>query len=811
MANLTKKITAQQSQATLTTILSHTSAQPRLIIPLLWNAAQDKAVQPRLYALGHVRSYLEVHALRAKHAIESAGGVEILEKIIKKTLGDPNAGVRDSARQCFWAFEAVWQEKAAVILHSLDSTSRKQLEKACPNPDVIASLPAPSPPKAKKSSVAAAIAASRAKAKAIATAPPSLRHQATSTSHAVRATSPPMRRAASPSLSTSNSTGSVRAASPVSRTTSSQPRARVVSVPVTTAASVSPFPYSLFSFPSTAVFSACHFGIFAPWQQLGFPQGPGDGPPASPPNSVTTIAGSPTPRPQRTGQPVAVPTYRESLSIAGLPHMAGSEDESLLLATNIPVPEDSDSDMDVDESVNLISFSTPYEVYPPVVPRTASQANSFSPRSSGSKPALSNSLSVAASSPPAGIPQPIVEDVLRARAEQAESAAERLLELVEPEEEDVHPPPIPASLLLRHNEGTPKLKPKVLSPPRTPPRLLRRPPAYNGKSTSLFDMVDSRQSASEWWGKRMSLMKSATSPHEGGTTDHVRTVQDCTAALKDDTADVPVLKKLALLCMQNPVYEPLSPISPAFAAPLTPSSLYGSVRSLPSNARKGAEELEYGLIVLWEMLENQAPLLEGREADIFNVLLQIRYYGQMTVMQATNFFRDTLTTRIEPVYGLTTLHASLRAFKDAPIPASTSMETRNGTYAFGLIALGKFFLRLPAEVLEEELPRLRTTLISALTDNSAQSSLAVREAATAATIAAQMVLRDEIHLFTLLDGLPDDKKNLLTYLFDKHSSHGSVGAVSSSGMDKLEREMRRIDNRLSTPLRPIPRPAFVST
>ena len=31
----------------------------------------------------------------------------------------------------------------------------------------------------------------------------------------------------------------------------------------------------------------------------------------------------------------------------------------------VPAPADSDSDMDMDESVNLISFSTPYEVYPP--------------------------------------------------------------------------------------------------------------------------------------------------------------------------------------------------------------------------------------------------------------------------------------------------------------------------------------------------------------------------------------------------------------------------------------------------------------
>ena len=82
------------------------------------------------------------------------------------------------------------------------------------------------------------------------------------------------------------------------------------------------------------------------------------------------------------------------------------------------------------------------------------------------------------------------------------------------------------------------------------------------------------------------------------------------------------------------------------------------------------------------------------------------------VMQATNDFRDALTTRIEPVYGLTTMHASIRAFRDSPLPLSASPDTKDGTYAFGLIALGKFMLRLPAEVLEDELPRLRATLTS---------------------------------------------------------------------------------------------------
>jgi len=94
---------------------------------------------------------------------------------------------------------------------------------------------------------------------------------------------------------------------------------------------------------------------------------------------------------------------------------------------------------------------------------------------------------------------------------------------------------------------------------------------------------------------------------------------------------------------------------------------------------------------------------------------------------------------------------------------------------------------------------LKHTLVSALTDTT---SLVVCKAAAAAIIAAQVVLRDDAHLFALLDGLADDKKNLLTYLFDKHGVRGMAG--SGGGVDRLEREMRRLDGRTGTPIRVAP-------
>jgi CLIP-associating protein 1/2 len=140
------------------------------------------------------------------------------------------------------------------------------------------------------------------------------------------------------------------------------------------------------------------------------------------------------------------------------------------------------------------------------------------------------------------------------------------------------------------------------------------------------------------------------------------------------------------------------------------------------------------------------------------------------------------------------MHGSLRAFLAEP---SSDTSAKDASHAFGLIAVGKFVMRLPAEVLEEELPRLKSTLMAALND----TTLVIREAAYATIIAAQLVLRDETHLFALLDGLDDNKKNLLTYYFDKHDARDLGVDGNGAGMSKLEGQMGRLDKLMNTPQR----------
>lgn len=842
MAGFTKKIIAQQSQQTLAAVVQYASPHPRTLLPLLSSTLQDKNVQTRVYAVGHIKDYIQVHGLRSKSYIESAGGLDIIEKSLRKALADPNPGVRESARGLFWAFNGVWHEKALIILESLDATARKQLEKACPDPETVAVLP-PTTPATKKSSVAAAIAASRAKSKskAIPTSPPTLRHQATSSSHSTQATSPPAKRkVASPSSPTPKSSDGRSSPSPAPRPVTSprsslshptHPRSRVLSHNAGTLRSVSA--------------SASTFAVHSCPPSDSMPTSPTDATrrrtssplvPVSPPGRNSAVRRVTQPRLHRPHDS-SVPSHPVArMGVVPVPvqeppaaHSIDDE-ESLLMPVNIPIPDDSDSDMG--DSDNLISFSTPYKMFPPTQ-RAASREPSFSGVSTPNT--VSNTLS---DSPGKPNEHPPVEDALRARAEQAQSAAERLLELTDSEEEVDRHPVIPASLLLgsgtiAQNLGRPAVPAtqKSLAPPMTPDShnaaifrqaaLFKNSPINGNKPADpLIKPLKDQSHESGWWLKRASTIDHGTPLRGVEIEDRLQELHEYIIALEKGDADIRVLQKLSLVCTNNPIPpDSASPLSPGLGLPSATSPFLAVTRSLPPlipdmwkkdknferlfdslmkflQPSKDGQLLEYALVVVWELIGNQAALLDGRESDLFAALFRVRYSNTAEVLEATKTIRDALAARIEPVYGLTTMHSSLRSFLAEP---ASDPSVKAGSHAFGLIALGKFILRLPAEVLEEELPRLKQTFIAALND---VSTLVVREAAYAAIIAAQLVLRDEGHLFALLDGLDDNKKNLLTYYFEKHGARGLDFAVTSgggAGMTKLEGQMGRLDKLMNTP------------
>jgi CLIP-associating protein 1/2 len=104
-----KKISAQNGNATVDAIIQNVTYVPRILQHLSF-ACQDKNVQPRLFAAGWLKTLLNKQA-RHKSSIEHGGGLDIVEKCIKRCLGDPNPGVRESMRGTFWTFNQIWPDR----------------------------------------------------------------------------------------------------------------------------------------------------------------------------------------------------------------------------------------------------------------------------------------------------------------------------------------------------------------------------------------------------------------------------------------------------------------------------------------------------------------------------------------------------------------------------------------------------------------------------------------------------------------------------------------------------------------------------
>jgi CLIP-associating protein 1/2 len=106
----TKKISSQLANVTVDTIVSRVSYTPRLM-QHLWMACQDKNVAPRTYVTGWLKTILKKEAQHKNH-IEHTGGVDLIEKCIKKGLADANPAVREKMRSTFWAFWGIWPARA---------------------------------------------------------------------------------------------------------------------------------------------------------------------------------------------------------------------------------------------------------------------------------------------------------------------------------------------------------------------------------------------------------------------------------------------------------------------------------------------------------------------------------------------------------------------------------------------------------------------------------------------------------------------------------------------------------------------------
>lgn len=104
-----KKISTQNGSNTVDVVIGHVSFTPR-ILQHITSAVQDRNAGLRLYAAGWLKTVMNKNA-RYKGVFEHNGGLDLLEKGIKKGLTDANPAVRETMRGTFWVFFTVWPAK----------------------------------------------------------------------------------------------------------------------------------------------------------------------------------------------------------------------------------------------------------------------------------------------------------------------------------------------------------------------------------------------------------------------------------------------------------------------------------------------------------------------------------------------------------------------------------------------------------------------------------------------------------------------------------------------------------------------------
>lgn len=110
LAGATKKIASQQANVCVDTLVARVTCTKR-IVEHITTACADKNVQPRSYATAWLKTLLQKEAHHKNH-IEHGGGLELVEKAIKKGLADANPGVREKMRGTFWVFYGIWPSRA---------------------------------------------------------------------------------------------------------------------------------------------------------------------------------------------------------------------------------------------------------------------------------------------------------------------------------------------------------------------------------------------------------------------------------------------------------------------------------------------------------------------------------------------------------------------------------------------------------------------------------------------------------------------------------------------------------------------------
>lgn len=674
MATLTKKAIAQLSQEALEAIIRCCPFRIKLLNLLAANLDQ-KNIQARIYASSHLKTVLQAQAPAYQSQIATSMGLETLLNATRKALSDANADVRENGRAMFHALVAIWPTEAQILHRSLDAAARKQLDKVGAS-NVVKVLGAGA-----RTVSATSGASGRPSMRALISQRRAAAQEAASQSvesFDVKRSAPSI-----PRTPVGHSSGINDSGRPASTYSPAPSKARRSAT-------------DLYADPSTLGSTSTSSSPASQVQNLDIIPRKA---------SASTAAGTVHHKASQTPQP-ASPTL-QAMMLSNNDYST-FEGYTMELAHTVPLPNDMSTD---GESIGSIQIGTPAKALPEGMRQQLSTRKL--------EPTILDHLH---DTTILGNDSFEVDEAVQGRAEQAEQAAHRFLELVEPDEAETTVLHVNGN----HTYSSGPLEEAIGSPTRaqrvqdnnTPllNRLadlhLKDSPASNGLHTKV---AKARQppAANSWW-----LMKSESKNLHEIDVDHqliyclvdlakvrpipVSQLPETTAKIETNatTADLITLARFSADHADRP--------SPAI---WLDNRLYTRLLDTCCHILRQSDEasrFEPTMMLLLKLVTCQTDLLGGREGEIASLLLELRRNQDKNIAAAVQVVMQMFVGAMDTLYGLATLRSSLDSHLAEHRQPNGSLDAATAnSYSTGLEAFGRLFLDLPSEVLEEEIIKAR--------------------------------------------------------------------------------------------------------
>ncbi|KAA1073370.1 suppressor of tub2 mutation, variant 2 [Puccinia graminis f. sp. tritici] len=384
----------------------------------------------------------------------------------------------------------------------------------------------------------------------------------------------------------------------------------------------------------------------------------------------------------------------------------------------------------------------------------------------------------------------IVEDAMKAQAEQAESAAHRLLELTEDENELQPLVPLgPGGVLLPATTRADHVRLTQLAQSNIPKQFQ----ATTNKETMWKQFEDSprnhlhiaveevpkkeiahRGNKNLWWHRQAELSMCAgrqdASPSDilnliAQIEEHPPTSQDrqiyldlsqacyehrCSIGKVDSTGTIIKSEEKSQMEKNMEFWMDQNLFDRLFEA------LKEKLKQNVSVEVKDAQLVLLRALILYETM-----LMGGKETELCELLLLVASEGVSNLIIAVEALGSLWAETSDPVYGLSCLRSCVEIVSQRNLinQASSNQPGSENWMGLAMSCLGGFFCRLPAEIVEEELPKASELIKRALNHRQAE----IRMSAVMSLVSANQVIKNDREIFQVLGNLTTAQEALITY------------------------------------------------